>query len=308
MGAELLSSRAIRGMIQQSLVKTEVDPWVGMMTREFESDQVSEIYRWLSDVPALKLWKGGRNIKELVAHGIEIRNEEYEAGIQVSKAERRRDKLGQLEMKIADLSRRVASHWTKLSTELLEANPTAYDGVSFFSSSHAEEDSGTQDNNISVNVATPDSPDAGEMKTAVLTAVESLMGFKDGAGEPVSDDARQFLVMVPTNMFASTATALGNSVIVESGAAVTNTITNIAGFGFSQATNPRLSAADAFYVARTDSAIPAIIRQDEFGPNIAAKAEGSDYEFDTNLHQYGVDVNRAVGPGRWQNVVKVTLT
>lgn len=308
MGAELLSSRAVRGLIQQSLVRTQVDPWVGMVTQEFSSDQVSEVYRWLSDVPSLQLWKGGRNIKELIAHGIEITNEEYEAGIQVSKSERRRDKLGQLNMKIADLSRRVASHWTKLVTELLEANPTAYDGVSFFSSSHTEQDSGTQDNNISVNVGTPAAPTAAEVKTAVLTAVQELMGYKDGAGEPVSEDASKFLVLTPTNMFAETAAALGNSVIVESGAAVTNVIATISGFGFAQAVNPRLTANDVLYVARADSPIPAVIRQDEFGPNISAKAEGSDYEFDTNLHQYGVDVNRAVGPGRWQNIVKVTLT
>lgn len=307
MGAELLSSRAIRAMIQQSLVKAAPDLWVERTTKLFNSDQESETYKWLSDVPALREWKGARHVADFKDFGITVVNSPFEATIQVKKRERRRDKVGQLQMKIGDLSRRSMTHWSKISTELLETNPTAYDGVPFFNASHSELDSGTQSNLLGYDATTAADPTAAEMKNAILDCVQAMVGFKDSVGEPVSEDASEFLVMVPTNMMAATAAALGNSVIVESGGAVSNTIQALGNFGFRFVVNARLTSATGFYIFRTDAMVPTIIRQQEFGPNISAKAEGSDYEHDFNAHEYGVDCDRAVAPGRWQNAVKLVF-
>jgi phage major head subunit gpT-like protein len=54
--------------------------------------------------------------------------------------------------------------------------------------------------------------------------------------------------------------------------------------------------------------VKAFIRQEETAVQIKAKAEGSEYEFDHDAHQYGVDTWRNVGYGYWQQACQVTLT
>lgn len=73
--------------------------------------------------------------------------------------------------------------------------------------------------------------------------------------------------------------------------------------------NARLSSwTDKFAVFRTDSAVKPLIRQEEEGVQVSAKAEGSDYEFDNRAHQYGLDASRAVAYGRWEQACLVTMT
>ena len=59
---------------------------------------------------------------------------------------------------------------------------------------------------------------------------------------------------------------------------------------------------------RADGDVKAFIRQEETAVQIKAKAEGSEYEFDHDAHQYGVDTWRNVGYGYWQQACQVTLT
>jgi len=74
------------------------------------------------------------------------------------------------------------------------------------------------------------------------------------------------------------------------------------------AANPRLTWTEKIAVFRTDSNVKALIRQEETGVVVKAKAEGSDYEFDNDAHEYGVDTWRNVGYGYWQNACLVTMT
>jgi phage major head subunit gpT-like protein len=303
-----LSSRAIRGLVRESLINDTPPAWVEATSSLFTSDQESETYKWLSDVPTLREWKGGRNIKRLVDYGITVVNQPYETGLEFDVKDMRLEKLGQIQLRIGEMARRARTHWSLLLTNLLIGNGLAYDGVAFFSASHAEEDSGTQSNLYTNSGTTVATPSASDMQSGILRSVERLLSFKDGAGEPVAEDSMAFHVMVPTNMMTGAAAALGNSVIVQSGSAVDNTILSLGGFSFSMSVNPRLSANDVFYVFNTDTSIPTLIRQTELEPQISSKAEGSDHEFDTDSHQYGIKCDRAVAFGRWQNAVQVTNT
>ncbi len=71
--------------------------------------------------------------------------------------------------------------------------------------------------------------------------------------------------------------------------------------------NPRLTWTDKFGVFRTDSPIKAFIRQSEGGPELKAKAEGSEFEFDNDAWQFGIDAWRSVGYGYWQRACLVTM-
>lgn len=307
MGAERLSSRAIRGLIQQSLAKATPDPWVMRLGQKLDSDQDSETYKWLSEIPVMRKWKGKRNVSDFVDYGITVVNEKFEATIQIDLDEMRRDKIGQLRLRISELGRRAQTHWSTLCANLIVANPTAYDGKAFFASDHQELDSGTQDNDLGFDVVNTAAVTAAEMKNAILQSVQTMLGYKDGVGEPIAEDARKFMILVPLALWHQTVSALGNSVIVESGGAVTNTLAHLGGFQFELEASARLSSADTFYTFRTDTAIPTVIRQEEKAPKHSGKTEGSDFEHDFDMHEYGVSANRAVAPGRWQNASRTIL-
>ncbi|CAN0486785.1 unnamed protein product, partial [Discosporangium mesarthrocarpum] len=73
--------------------------------------------------------------------------------------------------------------------------------------------------------------------------------------------------------------------------------------------SPRFSSwTDKFAIFRTDAPVKALIRQEEDGLTISAKAEGSDFEHDNDQHEYGLKANRNVGPGRWEYGCQVQLT
>ena len=75
----------------------------------------------------------------------------------------------------------------------------------------------------------------------------------------------------------------------------------------SVAVNARLTWTDEFAVFRTDGSVSPFIRQQETEVDLKAKAEGSEYEFDNDAHQYGVDTWRNVGYGYWQHACLVTM-
>lgn len=310
MGAQGLSSRAIIGSFYRRLEENTGMVWVPGVSMLFQSDQLQEEYKWLGMAPQMREWIGGRLAKGLKENGVIIKNKEFEATLEIYRHELRLDKTGQIEVRIAELARRTNSHWASLLSTLIENGETAlaYDGQAFFDTDHVEDDSGVQDNDITVNVTTPSAPTAAEMETAILTAVQTLIGFKDNQGQPMNEDAMQFLVMVPTSFMAAAAAALKNPVIVDGSGSRTNTLTNLGGFGFELAINPRLTWTTKFAVFRTDSATKAFIRQEEEAVRIEAIAEGSEEEFKNRRHLYGVSARRNVGYGMWQEAVLVTLT
>jgi len=75
------------------------------------------------------------------------------------------------------------------------------------------------------------------------------------------------------------------------------------------AVNARLGStwASKFAIFRTDAAIKSLIRQEETGVVMKVKGEGSEFEFDNDAHQYGIDTWRNVGYGYWQNACLVTM-
>jgi phage major head subunit gpT-like protein len=309
MGAATLSSRAIIGEFYNTLEQNTGAIWVPGVSAMFESNQESETYKWLGMAPAMREWVGGRHAKGFRENGITIVNKTFEATLEVLLNEMRRDKTGQIMVRVRELAERTNAHWAKLLSSLIVNAESAvcYDGQYFFDTDHSEGDSGTQSNDIQSNIATTTAPTAAEMETAILKTVEQLLGFKDDQGEPMNEEAMRFLVMVPVPFMAATAAALKNPVIVDGSGSRTNTITNLGGFQFEMAVNPRLNWTEKFAVFRTDGQTKPFIRQEEEGVTVSAIAEGSELEFNENKHRYGVKAIRNVGYGYWQHACLTTF-
>lgn len=310
MAATTLGSRAIIGRFYQALEQDAGVSWVDPISMLFTSDQASETYAWLGQSPAMREWIGGRHAKGFRDNGITIANKKYEATLEIPLDWMRRDKTGQIQVRIDEMAQRANAHWAKLLTALTEAGESAacYDGQYFFDTDHSEGDSGTQSNDISVDIVTTTAPTAAEMETAILTATQKIMGFKDDQGEPMNEAARRFVVMVPTPFMAASAAALNNPIITTGSTSFTNTLVNLGGFSYQLAINPRLSWTTKFALFRADGGASSFIRQEEEALMISALAENSEEEFKHDRHLYGIKALRNAGYGYWQKACLVTFT
>lgn len=315
MSAKGLSSRAIIGEYYARLEQNAGMGWVEPLSNYFTSDQESETYKWLGQSPQMREWIGGRNAKGFLENGITIDNRHFEATLEVLVREMRRDKTGQVMVRVRDMADRTSAHWAKLlSTLIINAETTAcYDGQFFFDTDHSEGASGTQDNDIQVDISalpvtnhgSVTAPSVGEMQQAILKGIQQIYGFVDDQGEPLNETAMEFLVMVPTTLLN---VGLGAATLPMIDNGESNIIPNQDRMRISVVSNPRLSSwTDQFGVFRTDGNVKPFIRQEEEPVQMKAIAEGSELEFNEDKHHYGVDSWRNVGYGMWQGACLVKM-
>lgn len=315
MSAKGLTSRAIIGEFYRTLEQDIGAAWINALSMLFTSDQDSEEYKWLGQTPAMREWVGGRNAKGFRENGLTITNKHYESTLEVLVREMRRDKTGQVMVRIRELATRTNSHWASLlSTLIVNGESTVcYDGQYFFDTDHSEGDSGSQSNDISVDISvlpasvhgSTTAPSIEEMQQAIMQGVAQILSFVDDQGEPMNEGAMNFLVMVPTSLYITASKAVAMPVSPD-----LNTQELPKEMNIRVVSNARLDSSwtTKFAVFRTDGSVKPFIRQQETEVALKAKAEGSEFEFDNDAHQYGVDAWRNVGYGYWQHACLVTMT
>jgi phage major head subunit gpT-like protein len=313
MGAGTLGSRAIIGTFYQHLAADPGAAWISFLSMLFTSDQESETYAWLGQTPQMREWVGGRNAKGFQENGFTVKNKHFEATIDVLLKEVRRDKTGQVMTRIRELATRTNSHWASLiSTLILNATSAlCYDGQYFFDTDHSEGDSGTQSNDLTCDISalpalvhgSTTAPSVEEMQQTILKAVSAIYGFKDNQGEPMNEGARSFVAMVPISLWLIGAKAIALPV----GTGISEQSIPV-GVSLSVVPNARLTWTDSLAVFRTDGDVKPFVRQQETDVVLKAKAEGSEYEFDNDAWQFGVDTWRNVGYGYWQHGCYIQMT
>jgi phage major head subunit gpT-like protein len=312
MSISVLSSRGIIGEFYRTLEQDVGAPWMNLLSVLFTSDQDSEDYKWIGQSPAMREWVGGRHAKGFIDNGLTIENKHYESTLEFFLKDLRRDKTGQIMVRIQEFAAKANVHWATLISALIinGESSACYDGQYFFDTDHSEGDSGAQSNDIQVDIsALPatthgavTAPSNEEMQQAILKTVAQIQGFVDDRGEPINEVAQNFLVMVPTSL----AYIAQNALATPRGTAITEELP--VGMNINVVTNARLSSwTDKFAVFRTDGRVKPFIRQQETDVKLKVKAEGSDFEFDNDAHQYGIDTWRNVGYGMWQHACMATM-
>ena len=314
MDQSALSSRAVVGMYYEALAAAAGTGWVSKVANYFGSDQASENYPWLGMPPAMREWVGGRQAKGMSTNSVTIANKHFEATMEIALKDLRRDKTPQIQARLAEFAQRGSAHFASLlSTLILNGGSTVcYDGQYFFDTDHSEGASGTLDNDITTDISAVaaevhgvvTAPSKEEMMHAIVKSVSQFFTFTDDQGEPINEDAKSFLVMVPVGLFPAASSALSTTNISGPG------MFSFDGFTVELAVNPRLTAGgftDEFVTFRTDGSIKPLIAQEETVPAIKVKDENSEFAFDNAAIQVGFDSWRNAGYGRWQGAVLNTL-
>lgn len=314
---QTLSDRAIIGQFFNRLAVLTGASWIDKISMYFQSDQAIETYPWLGMVPAMREWIGGRNAKGLREYGLTVANKDFEATLEILTKDKRRDKSGQVMVRVNELAQRTVTHWASLLSTLIVNGETGqcYDDQYFFDTDHTDGDSGAQSNLIDVDIsALPASvhggvvtnPSVEEFSLAVLEAIKQIVSFVDDQGEPMNESASQFLVMTPVSLMSQARLALVQDLI---GYGASNVLKSSSDFNIEVVSNARLSSwTDSFAVFRTDGDTKPLIRQEEETVQFDAIGEGSETEIMTGKNYYCVSASRNVGYGYWQHAVKVTMT
>lgn len=303
---EKITTRSVIGMITTGL-NTGPSDWILRLAMKIDSDQASETVAWLGNAPALREFVDGRSPAELRENGFIITNKDYEGSIKVKPKDLRRDKVGQLRIRIGQLTKRATDHPAALlSTLILNAgSANCYDGQYFFDTDHSEGDSGVQSNSITYDVTTTTAPTSDEMGEAILAAIIKMLGFLDDRGQPINQDASSFDVMVPIPFVGVALKAV--SALLGAGGA-TATLPSLADkFTINVVPNPRLTWTTKFAVFRSDDVAKPFILQEEVPPTPVALDETSEYCKVNGECLFGVDWAGNVAYGFWQQAVLVTF-
>lgn len=313
-----LSSRAIIGLYYKRLSQKTGMDWIEAISNYFTSDQESETYKWIGQVPVMREWIGGRQAKGFTTNGLTIENKHFEGTLEIMTKDLRRDKTGQITTRINEFADRTNSHWAQILSKLIinGESTVCYDGQYYFDTDHVEGKSGTQSNKLQLDltsyaeqidggkVGIATAPSEAAFRLAALRVIQQILSFKDDQGEPMNENASKFLIKVPTSMWHIAKAALAVPLTVGGS---TNAIKVMNELDISVAQNPRLPWSDKFAVFRVDSAVKPLIRQEEEGVKLKAIAEGSELEFKHDKHWYGVDTWRNVGYGYWQHACVAQL-
>lgn len=324
---DVIGVKGVIGYYFQALESLSGAMWPGRIANTFMSTQDTETYGGIGTPPQLREWIGGKQLKSFKEQSIRISNKDWESTIRVKNKDRRRDKTGILQAQMGAQAERALTHDMELLSALINVGDgttlaTCYDGKALFADDHSVGDSGTIDNNVSVDISTlptgdvtgshglTTAPSVGEMALSIAAGIKAIFGFKDDQGKPSNVFAKEFDIMVPIGLSDVAQAAISSVYLAQGMSNPTLVQGNPAGSVVQKniIVNPYLTWTDKFAIFRSDAPFKSLIIQLEFPPVMKALAEGSDHEFFNNEVLFSIEKSGNVGLGCFDKCALVTLT
>lgn len=249
------------------------------------------------------------------AEAVIVENVEWENSVAQSVVAARRNPDYALN-RISELGRQWAMQPLRIVVATILANPTCYDGKTFFSTTHKLGKSGTQTNVLtktevpSLQVTNPDYPTPEEAVLAITDVVGHLKTLKAEDGEPINEGAQSFAVMFESSMFGRMYPAMTANQLAQG---QTNVIANTGpGWEWLPFDTPRLPSASkrTFYVFQVDPAFAA-------SPFLLQQERPVEFELLDMMSEHA-KVNGKIlalgrwsgngGPGEWAMAAKATFS
>lgn len=286
---DVIGVRGVVGYYFLALEQFEGDTWTKLIANSFTTNQDTETYGGIGQVPQLREWVGGKQAKSFNELSVKISNRDWESTLRIKNKDRRRDKTGQLQARIGELAERSITHKLTLLSAIVDggtsttitipaggsATVACYDGQPFFSASHKI--GSTAVNNIVVNsigtaatylgtnvgTGSTTNPSPAMVAYAIMNGVQAMYGFKDDQSQPLNELARRFVVMVPVPYAGAANAAVRGQFL---GVGYTNPVTyalspSLGQLEFIVVPNPRLTWTTQFCIFRADAPFKALIEQ-----------------------------------------------
>lgn len=265
----------------------------------------SELLDFIGAIPAVREWIGERKPGQLLAHDYKINMKKFEATLDFLRDWMDHDKTGLVQDRVNQLQVRLGQHVGKRVAALINAGETdtAFDGVAFFGNSHSWGESGTIDNLIGTQSASAGDPTPQEAATAVVDMFQQMFGFLDDRGEPINEGVSAITVAVPTALGAAYRQAINQDRLDTGSGTIDNPVKGL-GVAVNLIVTPRITlSGKACAFNASPGAAPFVFAENPAARRITAKAEGSDYEHDTDRHQYGIRAITGDGYGLFTDAV-----
>ena len=248
------------------------------------SSTKSEEYGWLGAFPRLRKWVGDRVINSLAAHGYTIKNESWEATVEVNREDIEDDAYGVYTPMIKELGSSAATHPDEIVFGLLGKGftETCYDGQYFFDTDHKDEDGPVQSNKGTKVLSAASYSAARAQMMSLLDAKSTPLGIMPN------------LLVVPPQLEEAARKIL----YAEQIEGTTNTLKNTAELLVAPwlAANPT-----AWFLFDTSRAIKPLIFQQRKKPEFVSMDATNDQNvFMKKQYIYGVDCRDNAGFGLWQ--------
>ena len=244
----------------------------------------SEEYGWLGAFPRLRKWVGDRVINSLAAHGYTIKNESWEATVEVDRDDIEDDAYGVYTPMIKELGRSAATHPDEIVFGLLGKGftETCYDGQYFFDTDHKDEEGPVQSNKGTKALSAE----------SYSAARAQMMGLLDAKSTPLG--IVPTLLVVPPQLEETARKILFADIIANN----TNVLKNTAELLVVPwlAKNPT-----AWFLFDNSRAIKPLIFQQRKKPEFVSMDSVTDANvFMKKQYLYGADCRDNAGFGLWQ--------
>jgi hypothetical protein len=309
-----LSSVGIIGLMLAIMETVAVTPWAFLVSHQnFNASDDSVEYATASATPQMRRWIGGRDAKKLFSQTVTLVSEPYEATLVDKVKVWMYDKTGMLSKRLQNFVGRSMTHWDKLASEALElgASTLTYDGANFFSASHSTGSSGTIKNLVgkadipALDVVLSSAVTVDEAAKIIYALLNHFQTFKDDVGEPIHEGLSKMMVMVPANLYGVFKQAAFAKTITDGVGSRDNPLA-LDDLEIIIRSNVRLTSSVVIYAFALNGD-PALILQQQGDVVPSSKAEGSDFEHDTDQWEFGIKAERKVGLFCWQACIKATI-
>jgi len=278
-------------------------PFYPTVCYDASSVRSSEKYGWSGNMPGMREWVGDRQFSELRSANFVIDNKHFESSLAIKKTDIADDNLGQYGPIMEQLGIEAAHHPDELWFDALELGESTacFDGQFFFDTDHSWGKSGSQSNDLTSTVSDTSAVTVAELKTAIRSAVQQMLGFKNDQGKlyhrPTVSRLNDLTLLVPLALRDVAYDALESQLLSNSTNVIVDRPTIVA--------SPYLTSDVKFYLFKTgDPVKPFVFQQRE---PLSRMMKGLD-DIEIKDVKFMTEARYNVGYFAWWTAVLTTLT
>lgn len=255
-------------------------------------------YAWLSKFPKMRKWIGEKTVKALEAFKYSVRNDDWEATIEVDRNDIDDDNLGIYTPQAQSAGESAKQLPDEIVSDLVNGafETECFDGQYFFDTDHPVQNGSVSNKGTkALSVASLDAAQA-----SLGAAEVAMMEFKDDEGRPLNIQPNVLLVPPALKSIANT---LMTTDRLEDGKP------NPFKGSYEVVVDARLKSRTAWYLLDTTKAVKPFIYQERKAPVFVQQTDPeSDGVFGRRKFKFGAEARAAGGYGFWQTAFGSTGT